>query len=141
MNYWGFLFLFLCAQLVRETAIQCLVAMSELPHARIYPLRIQVSNTWHKSQLLLSMRTIPRTFTTMLHWSTFPPTYLSFLSIFSFYSLIRSAFFINLSSKLSVYMHHFQVLRAISKALDDPKSAVRREAVRCRQAWLVFVDI
>ncbi|XP_059456370.1 MMS19 nucleotide excision repair protein homolog isoform X1 [Corylus avellana] len=54
--------------LVRETAIQCLVAMSELPHARIYPMRIQV-------------------------------------------------------------------LRAISKALDDPKSAVRREAVRCRQAW------
>ncbi|KAL4625999.1 hypothetical protein ACB092_05G064500 [Castanea dentata] len=28
--------------LVRETAIQCLVAMSELPHARIYPMRIQV---------------------------------------------------------------------------------------------------
>ncbi|XP_062156644.1 MMS19 nucleotide excision repair protein homolog isoform X2 [Alnus glutinosa] len=54
--------------LVRETAIQCLVAMSELPHARIYPMRIQV-------------------------------------------------------------------LRAISKALDDPKSAVRQEAVRCRQAW------
>lgn len=28
--------------LVRETAIQCLVAMSGLPHARIYPMRIQV---------------------------------------------------------------------------------------------------
>ncbi|XP_058759195.1 MMS19 nucleotide excision repair protein homolog isoform X1 [Vicia villosa] len=28
--------------LVRETAIQCLVALSELPHVRIYPLRIQV---------------------------------------------------------------------------------------------------
>ncbi|CAL0322063.1 unnamed protein product [Lupinus luteus] len=28
--------------LVRETAIQCLVAMSELPHVRIYPLRTQV---------------------------------------------------------------------------------------------------
>ncbi|KAK2371354.1 MMS19 nucleotide excision repair protein [Trifolium repens] len=27
---------------VRETAIQCLVALSELPHARIYPLRTQV---------------------------------------------------------------------------------------------------
>ncbi|WCJ40871.1 hypothetical protein M5689_021770 [Euphorbia peplus] len=27
---------------VRETAIQCLVAMSELPHTRIYPARIQV---------------------------------------------------------------------------------------------------
>ncbi|KAJ9179251.1 hypothetical protein P3X46_011061 [Hevea brasiliensis] len=54
--------------LVRETAIQCLVAMSELPHTRIYPLRIQV-------------------------------------------------------------------LQAMSKALDDPKRAVRQEAVRCRQAW------
>ncbi|KAJ4831086.1 hypothetical protein Tsubulata_006074 [Turnera subulata] len=30
------------------------------------------------------------------------------------------------------------VLVAISKALDDPKRDVRREAVRCRQAWLVF---
>ncbi|KAF4362145.1 hypothetical protein F8388_023997 [Cannabis sativa] len=28
--------------LVRETAIQCLTAMSELPHARIYPMRPQV---------------------------------------------------------------------------------------------------
>ncbi|XP_019458712.1 PREDICTED: MMS19 nucleotide excision repair protein homolog [Lupinus angustifolius] len=28
--------------LVRETAIQCLVAMSQLPHVRIYPLRTQV---------------------------------------------------------------------------------------------------
>ncbi|GAV61259.1 MMS19_N domain-containing protein [Cephalotus follicularis] len=28
--------------LVRETAIQCLVAMSVLPHARIYPMRLQV---------------------------------------------------------------------------------------------------
>lgn len=54
--------------LVRETAIQCLVAMSDLPHARIYPMRIQV-------------------------------------------------------------------LKAISKALDDPRRAVRQEAVRCRQAW------
>ncbi|PON54356.1 Coatomer beta subunit [Parasponia andersonii] len=54
--------------LVRETAIQCLVAMSELPHARIYPMRTQV-------------------------------------------------------------------LRAILKAVDDPKRAVRQEAVRCRKAW------
>ncbi|XP_015572860.1 MMS19 nucleotide excision repair protein homolog isoform X1 [Ricinus communis] len=54
--------------LIRETAVQCLVAMSELPHTRIYPVRIQV-------------------------------------------------------------------LQAISKALDDPKRAVRQEAVRCRQAW------
>ncbi|KAL0562327.1 hypothetical protein IC582_002781 [Cucumis melo] len=54
--------------LVRETAIQCLVAVSELPHARIYPMRRQVLHT-------------------------------------------------------------------ISKALDDPKRAVRQEAVRCRQAW------
>ncbi|KAG5248676.1 MMS19 nucleotide excision repair protein [Salix suchowensis] len=53
--------------LVRETTIQCLVAMSQLPHARIYPMRIQV-------------------------------------------------------------------LQAVSKALDDPKRAVRQEAVRCRQA-------
>ncbi|KAB1218501.1 hypothetical protein CJ030_MR3G026381 [Morella rubra] len=57
--------------LVRETAIQCLVAMSELPHARIYPMRMQV-------------------------------------------------------------------LQVISNALDDPKRAVRQEAVRCRQAWSVF---
>ncbi|XP_057505106.1 MMS19 nucleotide excision repair protein homolog isoform X2 [Actinidia eriantha] len=54
--------------LVRETVIQCLVAMSVLPHAKIYPMRTQV-------------------------------------------------------------------LRAISNALDDPKRAVREEAVRCRQAW------
>ncbi|XP_059595466.1 MMS19 nucleotide excision repair protein homolog isoform X3 [Vitis vinifera] len=53
---------------VRETAIQCLVAMSRLPHARIYPMRTQV-------------------------------------------------------------------LRSVQKALDDPKRAVRHEAVRCRQAW------
>ncbi|CAL5439668.1 unnamed protein product [Camellia sinensis] len=31
--------------LVRETAIQCLVAMSVLPHARIYPMRTQVLRT------------------------------------------------------------------------------------------------
>lgn len=30
-------------QLVRETTIQCLVAMSKLPHARIYPMRTKVS--------------------------------------------------------------------------------------------------
>ncbi|KAL9460603.1 hypothetical protein AB3S75_003746 [Citrus x aurantiifolia] len=54
--------------LVRETAIQCLVAMSRLPHARIYPMRREV-------------------------------------------------------------------LQAVSRALDDPKRAVRQEAVRCRQAW------
>uniref|UniRef100_A0A1D1Z4H7 MMS19 nucleotide excision repair protein n=1 Tax=Anthurium amnicola TaxID=1678845 RepID=A0A1D1Z4H7_9ARAE len=54
--------------LVRETAVQCLFAMSELPHARIYPLRPQV-------------------------------------------------------------------LRAVSRALDDPKRPVRLEAVKCRQAW------
>ncbi|XP_012571694.1 MMS19 nucleotide excision repair protein homolog isoform X2 [Cicer arietinum] len=54
--------------LVRETAIQCLVALSMLPHARIYPLRTQV-------------------------------------------------------------------LRAIPKCLDDTKRSVRREAVKCRQAW------
>ncbi|XP_059303179.1 MMS19 nucleotide excision repair protein homolog isoform X3 [Lycium ferocissimum] len=29
-------------QVIRETAIQCLGAMSELPHARIYPMRTQV---------------------------------------------------------------------------------------------------
>ncbi|CAA7410084.1 unnamed protein product [Spirodela intermedia] len=54
--------------LVRETAVQCLMAMSELPHARIYPLRPQV-------------------------------------------------------------------LRAVSRALDDIKRPVRLEAARCRQAW------
>ncbi|KAK6914821.1 MMS19, C-terminal [Dillenia turbinata] len=54
--------------LVRETAIQCIAAMSELKHARIYPMRLQIS-------------------------------------------------------------------QALSKALDDPKRDVRREAVRCRQAW------
>ncbi|KAK4269315.1 hypothetical protein QN277_022487 [Acacia crassicarpa] len=54
--------------LVRETAIQCLVAMSEMPHAQIYPMRSQV-------------------------------------------------------------------LKAISRALDDKKRAVRLEAVKCRQAW------
>ncbi|GMI72401.1 homolog of yeast MET18 [Hibiscus trionum] len=57
--------------LVRETALQCLVAVSRLSHARIYPMRTQV-------------------------------------------------------------------LRAVVKALEDPKRAVRREAVRCRQAWSVF---
>ncbi|RDX83993.1 MMS19 nucleotide excision repair protein-like protein [Mucuna pruriens] len=57
--------------LVRETAIQCLVALSELPHARIYPMRTQV-------------------------------------------------------------------LRAISKCLDDTKRAVRREAVKCRQTWALM---
>lgn len=31
-----------------------------------------------------------------------------------------------------------QVLQAICKALDDPKRAVRQEAVRCRRAWLVL---
>lgn len=54
--------------LVRETAIQCLVAVSGMPHTRIYPMRIQV-------------------------------------------------------------------LRALSKVLDDPKRTVRQEAVRCHQAW------
>ncbi|XP_028778927.1 MMS19 nucleotide excision repair protein homolog isoform X2 [Neltuma alba] len=54
--------------LVRETAIQCLMAMSEMPHARIYPMRRQV-------------------------------------------------------------------LKAISRALDDKKRVVRLEAVKCRQAW------
>lgn len=54
--------------LVRQTAIQCLVAMTGVMHARIYPMRAQV-------------------------------------------------------------------LKAVSKVLDDPKRAVRREAVRCWQAW------
>ncbi|GKV36613.1 hypothetical protein SLEP1_g44724 [Rubroshorea leprosula] len=54
--------------LVRETAIQCLLALAGLPRTRIYPMRAQV-------------------------------------------------------------------LQPISKALDDPKRAVREEAVRCRQAW------
>ncbi|CAJ1955318.1 unnamed protein product [Sphenostylis stenocarpa] len=54
--------------LVRETALQCLVALSELPHARVYPMRTQV-------------------------------------------------------------------LRAISKCLDDTKRSVRHEAVKCRQTW------
>ncbi|XP_021749612.1 MMS19 nucleotide excision repair protein homolog isoform X2 [Chenopodium quinoa] len=56
---------------VRETAIQCLVAVSGMPHTRIYPMRLQV-------------------------------------------------------------------LRALSKVLDDPKRSVRQEAVRCRQAWSSF---
>ncbi|KAF5207016.1 Mms19 nucleotide excision repair protein-like protein [Thalictrum thalictroides] len=60
--------------LVRETAIQCLVAMTGLPHTRIFPMRIQV-------------------------------------------------------------------LQAMSKALDDPKRNVRREAVSCRQAWLDLLVI
>ncbi|XP_073137535.1 MMS19 nucleotide excision repair protein homolog isoform X2 [Henckelia pumila] len=34
---------------VRETAIQCLVAMSELPHIRIYPLRTQVLQSISKA--------------------------------------------------------------------------------------------
>ncbi|CAN0878198.1 MMS19 nucleotide excision repair protein homolog [Linum grandiflorum] len=54
--------------LVRETAIQCLTAMSQLPYPKIYPRRVQV-------------------------------------------------------------------LQAVSQALDDPKRAVRQEAVKCRQAW------
>jgi len=39
---------------------------------------------------------------------------------------------------LNLYSHNFQVLQAVSKALDDPKRAVRQEAVRCRQAWSVI---
>ncbi|KAG1346602.1 putative MMS19 nucleotide excision repair protein [Cocos nucifera] len=35
--------------LVRETAIQCLVAMSALPHARIYPMRLQVLHAVSKA--------------------------------------------------------------------------------------------
>ncbi|KAI7734329.1 hypothetical protein M8C21_017034 [Ambrosia artemisiifolia] len=54
--------------LVRETAIQCLTAMSELPYASVYRFRLEV-------------------------------------------------------------------LKALSRALDDPKRSVRQEAVRCRQAW------
>ncbi|KAL1188270.1 MMS19 nucleotide excision repair-like protein [Cardamine amara subsp. amara] len=54
---------------VRETAIQCLVALLELPHRRIYPFRRKV-------------------------------------------------------------------LQAIVKALDDRKQRVRKEAIRCRQAWV-----
>ncbi|KAJ8443313.1 hypothetical protein Cgig2_015794 [Carnegiea gigantea] len=54
--------------LVRETAVQCLAAMSGMPYARIYPMRAQV-------------------------------------------------------------------LRALSKVLDDPKRAVRQEAVKCRRSW------
>lgn len=39
-------------QLVRETAIQCLVAVSVMPHTRIYPMRIQVIQlSMHKKQL------------------------------------------------------------------------------------------
>ncbi|CAH9063551.1 unnamed protein product [Cuscuta epithymum] len=53
---------------VRETAIQCLMALSGLPQSRIYPFRKEV-------------------------------------------------------------------LQAISKAVDDPKRAVRQEAVRCRHTW------
>ncbi|XP_042517335.1 MMS19 nucleotide excision repair protein homolog [Macadamia integrifolia] len=69
--------------LVRETAIQCLVALSGLPYVRIYPRRTQV---------------------------------------------YRFAFLI-------YNRRHLLVLRAILKALDDPKRIVRQEAVRCRQAW------
>ncbi|ERN15159.1 MMS19 nucleotide excision repair protein homolog isoform X2 [Amborella trichopoda] len=35
--------------IVRETAIQCLVAMAALPHARIYPMRLQVLETVSKA--------------------------------------------------------------------------------------------
>lgn len=35
---------FVWCQLVRETALQCLTAMSTLPHARIYPMKTQVPN-------------------------------------------------------------------------------------------------
>ncbi|KAL9268702.1 MMS19 nucleotide excision repair protein-like protein [Drosera capensis] len=55
--------------LVRETAIQCLIAMTGVMHVRIYPMRAQV-------------------------------------------------------------------LKAVSKVLDDLKRAVRQEAVRCWQAWI-----
>nr|XP_009608740.2 MMS19 nucleotide excision repair protein homolog [Nicotiana tomentosiformis] len=34
---------------IRETAIQCLAAMSELPHARIYPMRTQVLQALSKA--------------------------------------------------------------------------------------------
>ncbi|XP_058006222.1 uncharacterized protein LOC110638879 isoform X5 [Hevea brasiliensis] len=34
-----------------------------------------------------------------------------------------------------IYPLRVQVLQALSKAFDDPKKAVRQEAVRCRQAW------
>lgn len=54
--------------LVRETAVQCLAAMSGMPYTRIYPMRAQV-------------------------------------------------------------------LRALAEVLDDPKRAVRQEAVKCRRAW------
>ncbi|KAL9264214.1 MMS19 nucleotide excision repair protein-like protein [Drosera capensis] len=54
--------------LVRETAIQCLITMTGVTHARIYPMSAQV-------------------------------------------------------------------LKAVSKVLDDPKRAVRQEAVRCWHAW------
>ncbi|CAM8934277.1 unnamed protein product [Rhodiola kirilowii] len=54
---------------VRETSIQCLTALSRLPHTRVYPMKTQV-------------------------------------------------------------------LKVISNALDDPKRAVRLQAVKCREAWL-----
>lgn len=45
----------LLLQLVRETAIQCLVALSELPHARIYPMRTQVCHAFSlKGWILLA---------------------------------------------------------------------------------------
>lgn len=45
-------------------------------------------------------------------------------------------------SLVSEFVHvNFQVVRAISNALDDPKRAVRQEAVRCRQAWLRIQDL
>lgn len=87
-------------QLVRETAIQCLVAVSELPHARIYPMRMQVAEDYSLQ---------------------------SMISVCAFYSAL-------------LCLCCFQVLHAISKALDDPKRAVRQEAVRCRQAWSVLRD-
>uniref|UniRef100_M0ZRF1 MMS19 nucleotide excision repair protein n=2 Tax=Solanum tuberosum TaxID=4113 RepID=M0ZRF1_SOLTU len=34
-----------------------------------------------------------------------------------------------------IYPMRTQVLQAITKALDDPKRAVRLEAVKCRLAW------
>lgn len=36
---------------------------------------------------------------------------------------------------MRIYPLRLQVLRAMSKALDDPKRAVRQEAVRCHQKW------
>lgn len=67
-------------------------------------------------------------------------TYLSFLLDLPFKSLIQA--FLSTchqTSRMTVsILCHFQVLQVISNALDDPKRAVRQEAVRCRQAWSVF---